>query len=70
VVLEVHFPLTFLKCQGGILTKKIENILATKAGCVLTDCPGCVMQIEGGLKAKGIDIEVKHISEIFDNVSS
>jgi len=28
------------------------------------------MQIEGGLKAKGIDIEVKHISEIFDNVSS
>lgn len=59
------FSFDFPEVSGGILAKKIENILATNADCVLTDCPGCIMQIDGGLKAKGHDIEVKHISEIF-----
>jgi Fe-S oxidoreductase len=59
------FSFDFPEVSGGILAKKIENILATKADCVLTDCPGCIMQIDGGLKARGLNIEVKHISEIF-----
>lgn len=47
-----------------ILEKKIENIKATGADVVAVDCPGCMMQIRGGLDARGLDIKVKHTAEI------
>lgn len=47
-----------------ILQKKIDNIQATGADVVAVDCPGCMMQIKGGLDARGIDIKVKHTAEI------
>ena len=31
---------------------------------VAMDCPGCMMQIRGGLDARNIDIKVKHTAEI------
>lgn len=46
------------------LEKKIENIKATGADVVAVDCPGCMMQIRGGLDARGLDIKVKHTAEI------
>lgn len=47
-----------------ILQQKIDNIQATGADVVAVDCPGCMMQIRGGLDARGIDIKVKHTAEI------
>ena len=47
-----------------ILEKKIANIQATGADVVAVDCPGCMMQIRGGLDARGLDIKVKHTAEI------
>lgn len=29
-----------------------------------TDCPGCVMQIRGGVDKEGLDIQVKHSLDI------
>ncbi|WP_265822721.1 L-lactate dehydrogenase (quinone) large subunit LdhH [Geovibrio ferrireducens] len=49
--------------SAGILDKKTENIDKTGADTVLTDCPGCVIQIAGGLGKKGKNINVMHLSE-------
>ncbi|HCW93527.1 MAG TPA: hypothetical protein DHM44_07575, partial [Flexistipes sinusarabici] len=48
------------------LDKKIENIRKTEAEIVITDCPGCIMQIEGGLMKTGVDIKVMHLSQFLD----
>ena len=50
--------------SSKILEKKIANIKASGADVVAVDCPGCMMQIRGGLEAAGLDIKVKHTSEI------
>lgn len=47
-----------------ILQKKIDNILATGADTVAVDCPGCLLQIKGGLDARDSDIKVKHTATI------
>ncbi|UOD34791.1 LUD domain-containing protein [Deferribacteraceae bacterium V6Fe1] len=62
------FSVDYPGISSGILDKKIENILNTKADCLLTDCPGCIMQIDGGLKQKGINVKVKHLSQILNDL--
>lgn len=48
-----------------ILENKIQHIKDTGADVVAVDCPGCMMQIRGGLDAQGIEgVEVKHTAEI------
>ena len=39
-------------------------IVNSGADTVAMDCPGCMMQIRGGLDARGIDVKVKHTAEI------
>ena len=56
--------LLFPEISGPILEKKINNIVATGADTVAMDCPGCMLQIKGGLDARGLDIKVKHTAEI------
>ena len=62
------FSADFPQISSKVLDKKIEHIKHTKADVVLTDCPGCVMQIDGGLKAKGEKIDVRHLSEVFEKL--
>ena len=40
------------------------NIEATGASRVVMDCPGCVMQIRGGVEKEHLGIKVKHIAEL------
>jgi Fe-S oxidoreductase len=47
-----------------ILARKLTNIKNTGASIVATDCPGCVMQLRGGMDQDGADIEVKHTVEL------
>ena len=47
-----------------ILAKKISHIQDTGASVVAVDCPGCLMQIRGGMDANDIPIEVKHTAVI------
>lgn len=62
------FSVEYPGISSGILNKKIENIKDTKADILLTDCPGCVMQIDGGLKKQNINVKVAHLSEIFNEL--
>jgi Fe-S oxidoreductase len=50
--------------SAPILRRKIKNIKGTAAPIVAMDCPGCVMQIRGGLDKDGSSITVKHTAEL------
>jgi len=50
--------------SAPILQRKLQNIKATGAPVVAMDCPGCVMQIRGGMDQDGADIRVRHTVEL------
>lgn len=47
-----------------LLRQKVEAIRATGAGTVATGNPGCLLQIDGGLRAAGVDVSVVHPLEL------
>ena len=53
----------FPELSAQLLNKKLDNVEATGAELLLTDCPGCIMQLRGGLKKRGSQIKVKHTAE-------
>lgn len=60
---SVRFP----EISGPILDAKVRDIVETGAKIVATDCPGCLLQISGGLEARGHrDIKVVHTAELID----
>jgi hypothetical protein len=38
-------------------------VAATGADLLVSDCPGCVLQLRGGLENRGGKIKVQHIAE-------
>jgi Fe-S oxidoreductase len=50
--------------SGVILKRKLENIKNTAASTVAMDCPGCIMQIKGGLDKERSPVKVKHTAEL------
>lgn len=53
----------FPELSAKILEHKLDDIEATGAKLLLTDCPGCIMQLRGGLKKRGSAITVQHTIE-------
>jgi len=49
--------------------RKIENILKTGAQILVTSNPGCILQIQAGLRKAGSSIEVVHIADFIDRAS-
>jgi iron-sulfur cluster protein len=43
-----------------ILADKLADIETTAAGCVAMDCPGCLLQIHGGLDKQGKPVRAAH----------
>jgi iron-sulfur cluster protein len=59
------FSLDFPEISAELLKRKLAHVEATGAEVLVTDCPGCVLQLRGGMDRKsGRKIEVKHIVEI------
>ncbi|MDD2899123.1 MAG: LUD domain-containing protein [Desulfuromonadaceae bacterium] len=50
--------------SAPILQRKLKNIQDTGARTVAMDCPGCVMQIRGGMDQKGSSVMVRHTVEL------
>jgi glycolate oxidase iron-sulfur subunit len=53
-----------------LLARKVDAILATGAGAVITANPGCMLQIEAGLRARGSQLPVFHVVEVLDRAMS
>ncbi|WP_027182319.1 L-lactate dehydrogenase (quinone) large subunit LdhH [Oleidesulfovibrio alaskensis] len=58
------FSVKFPELSEKLLDKKLTNIEATGAKKMVADCPGCIMQLRGGCKSSGRDIEVRHVAEL------
>ena len=58
------YSLNFPAVSRTLLAKKMANLAAGGISAVATDCPGCVMQIRGGMAKAGKDIQVKHVAEL------
>jgi iron-sulfur cluster protein len=57
------YSVDFPEISAEILKKKLDNVEAGRPEILVTDCPGCVMQLRGGMDKRGSKIEVKHIAE-------
>jgi iron-sulfur cluster protein len=58
------YSVDFPEISSEILKKKLDNIQKTDAEILVTDCPGCVIQLRGGMDKRRGKIQVKHIAEI------
>jgi glycolate oxidase iron-sulfur subunit len=64
------YNLTQPEMATRLLHRKVSHILATGAEAVVTANPGCILQIQSGLRAHGSETRVLHLVEILDRAYS
>lgn len=57
------YSLKFPEVSSQILAKKLTRFEESGAKHLVTDCPGCVMQLRGGEENRGQKLVVSHIAE-------
>jgi len=60
------YNLTQPEMADRLLRRKVRNVESTKAEAVVTANPGCILQIQAGLRTAGRDVPVLHLVEILD----
>ncbi|MDH3721914.1 MAG: LUD domain-containing protein [Desulfobacteraceae bacterium] len=58
------YSVDFPEISAEILKKKLDDVQAADARILVSDCPGCVLQLGGGMDKRGGEIQVKHITEL------
>ena len=64
------YNLTESSMAGRLRNRKIDNILRTESSCVVSANPGCSLQIQAGLRARGLAIRVVHPVELLNEAYS
>ena len=49
-----------------LLADKMHDVAATGATTIATANPGCMMQLESGVRARGMSVDVVHVIELLD----
>jgi glycolate oxidase iron-sulfur subunit len=49
-----------------ILRAKVDDLRASGAELIISANPGCILQIQKGLRESGMNIPVKHIAVVLD----
>src|SRR5947199_7089673 len=58
------YNLTQPEMADRLLRRKVRNIEATRAEAVVTANPGCILQIEAGLRTRRLKVPVLHLVEV------
>ncbi|HSL61386.1 MAG TPA: LUD domain-containing protein [Desulfotignum sp.] len=58
------FSTTFPAVSREILSKKLDDVADSGAEMLVTECPGCVLQLRGGAVRQGRNLTVCHLSEL------
>lgn len=58
------FSANFPAVSNEILTQKLDDVEQSGADLLVTECPGCVLQLRGGAVKQGRPIEVAHLAEL------
>jgi glycolate oxidase iron-sulfur subunit len=64
------YNLTQPEYADQLQARKVDAILATGADAVISANPGCMLQIEAGLRARGSRLPVLHVVEVLDRAMS
>jgi len=59
------FAVEMPEVSGAIMDTKLDNVEATGAETLVGYDMSCLMHLSGGLRRRGSEIDVKHISEMF-----
>jgi glycolate oxidase iron-sulfur subunit len=60
------YNLTQPEMATRLLHRKVGHVVATGAEAVVTANPGCILQIQAGLRAHGSSVRVLHLVEVLD----
>ncbi len=60
------YNLTHPKMADQLLKDKIRKIASTGADTVVTGNPGCLLQLQMGVREYGVPVEVRHLTELLD----
>jgi glycolate oxidase iron-sulfur subunit len=63
------YNLTEPEMAERLQARKIENILKTGAKIVVTSNPGCILQIQAGLRKAGAQVEVMHLADFLERAA-
>lgn len=58
------YSIKYPEISQEVLKNKLANINESGAGILAVDCPGCKLQIEGGLEASGSRMRVEHTATL------
>jgi len=58
------YSMKFPGLSAQMVGKKIKAAEETGAELLVTDCPGCVLQLRGGAAQMGSKLTVRHIAEV------
>jgi iron-sulfur cluster protein len=58
------YSLEFPEISAEILHQKLDHVEQTGAEVLVTDCPGCVLQLRGGMNKRNSRVQVRHIAEV------
>ncbi|MDD4753516.1 MAG: LUD domain-containing protein [Desulfitobacteriaceae bacterium] len=58
------YAVKFPEISAPILERKLNNIEETGVDLVAVDCPGCLLQLRGGLDKRNSRIKAKHTAQI------
>ncbi|MDL2260231.1 LUD domain-containing protein [Deltaproteobacteria bacterium OttesenSCG-928-K17] len=57
------YSVKFPEISGRLMEHKLAGLEDSGASTLLTDCPGCVMQLKGGEEKRGRKLKVEHMAE-------
>ncbi|MBZ4658733.1 MAG: protein of unknown function cysteine-rich region domain protein [Desulfacinum sp.] len=57
------YSLEFPEISAELLKRKLDHVEASGADLLVTDCPGCVLQLRGGMDKRGGRVRVCHMGE-------
>jgi glycolate oxidase iron-sulfur subunit len=60
------YNLTEPEMADRLLRRKVDHVLASGAEAIVTANPGCILQIEKGLRDRGSTVRVLHLVEVLD----
>jgi glycolate oxidase iron-sulfur subunit len=58
--------ITHYETSLKVLDHKMDNLAVTKAQVIASGCPGCQMQLNTGIKRRGLDVQVVHPITLLD----
>jgi glycolate oxidase iron-sulfur subunit len=64
------YNLTQPEMAARLLHRKVRHVVASGAEAVVTANPGCILQIQAGLRAHGAAVPVMHLVEVLDRAYS